>query len=179
MPLPTLAASLEQDELRRARSRATRSKQLTKVVTDPQNDITSRIDSVEQTAVQTFEGLADRVKANGVVRQAAQLPEHVTGQVTSTMDELLDRVGLVRKAVHQEAVRAAIAAGAKGIKIRVAGRLQSLAETRDVPMAEYCPVASNESLSGIVQLYRQVSDQGLAHGSAGGEKFIVHVVGVT
>ena len=96
----------EQDEVRRARSRAQRAKQLGQVVTDIQNDISERITAVEESTVQTFEELAERVKSATLVQQATQLPVQVTHSVTSAVDQLLVHVGLVRKARFDQAVAA-------------------------------------------------------------------------
>ena len=91
---------IEQDQRRRARSRATRAKQLEQVVVDVKQEIAARISVVEQSAVQTFEGFAERVKSNKVVQQAVSIPE----QVTDAVDGVLDRVGLMRKTLHTEAL---------------------------------------------------------------------------
>ncbi|MFH2005277.1 MAG: hypothetical protein ABI333_01695 [bacterium] len=96
----------EQDELRRARSRAQRARQLGQVVSDIQSDISERITAVEESTVQTFEDLTERVKAVGVVQHATQLPAQVTHRVADAMDQLLDRVGLVRKARFDQAIAA-------------------------------------------------------------------------
>ncbi len=95
---------LEQDQRRRARSRATRAKQLEQVVVDIKQELTSRITDVEQSAVQTLEGIADRVKSTKVVQQAGALPDQVSDQVTEAVDGVLDRVGLMRKTLHSAAL---------------------------------------------------------------------------
>jgi len=97
-------AILEQDQRRRARSRATRARQFEQVVVEVKNDIAIRISGVEESAVFALEGLANRVKSVRVLQQAAALPEQVTEQVTVAVDSVLDRVGLMRKALHNEAL---------------------------------------------------------------------------
>jgi len=97
-------AIIEQDQRRRARSRTTRARQLEQVVVDMKNELATRISGVETSAVQTLEGLANRVKSNGMVQQAAALPDQVTGQVTEAVDSVLGRVGLMRAILHEEAL---------------------------------------------------------------------------
>lgn len=95
---------IEQDQKRRARSRATRARQIEQVVVEMKNDIATRISEVEESAVHTLEDFANRVKAVRVLQQAVALPEQVTEQVTGAVDTVLDRVGLMRKTLHNEAL---------------------------------------------------------------------------
>jgi len=97
-------AIIDQDQRRRARSRATRARQFEQVVVEVKSDIASRISGVEESAVQTLEDLANRVRSTRVIQQAAALPVQVTDQVTGAVDNVLDRVGLMRKALHEEAL---------------------------------------------------------------------------
>ncbi len=97
-------AIIVQDQRRRTRSRNTRARQLEQVVVDVKNELATRISGVEESAVQTLEGLADRMRATRVVQQAVALPDQVTEQVTEAVDTVLGRVGLMRRTLHEEAV---------------------------------------------------------------------------
>lgn len=92
-------AILEDGARKRAKLREAQVKELGKVWQDLQDDVQAQIEGATQATRDQLAGVADQIKETRVVKEVAELPERVTGQ----LDVLLERVGLVRRAVFLEA----------------------------------------------------------------------------
>ena len=63
-----------------------------------------RVGGIEESAQERIDELRERVAELAAVQSAIELSERVGGRATEELDEMLDRMGLMRKAVHEEEV---------------------------------------------------------------------------
>lgn len=64
--------------------------------------LNARVEDIEESAQGRLDELRERIAELAAVQSAVELSERLGGRATVELDEMLDRMGLMRKAVHEE-----------------------------------------------------------------------------